>query len=190
MLTIASTIHATLAGRSPPTASRRPPSGPGYAAAAGRRARVLSANALVSMSVLAGPGRLLPSPKSERPRATIRRLGSPGLRRQTPDLARPPAGPAIGEDRDSAAACSAFADVGVGAATEESVSCGLSRERPPIRRLPSNREQRSGAAGARCLLSCAPRLRSGRLEINQRTAQRSTAGREPVVRSAPGCGAR
>ena len=28
---------------------------------------------------------------------------------------------AFGEDRDSAAACSAFADVGVGAATEESV---------------------------------------------------------------------
>jgi len=63
MLTIASTIHATSAGRSSPTASRRPPSGPGYAAAAWRRARVLSANALVSMSVPVGPWRLSPSPK-------------------------------------------------------------------------------------------------------------------------------
>ncbi len=34
-LTIASTIHATSAGRSPPTASRRRPSGPGDAAAPG-----------------------------------------------------------------------------------------------------------------------------------------------------------
>jgi hypothetical protein len=54
----------TSAGRSPPMASRRPPSGPGYPAAAGRRARVLSANALVSRSVPVGPWRLSPSPKS------------------------------------------------------------------------------------------------------------------------------
>jgi hypothetical protein len=42
---------------------------------------------------------LLLSPKSERPRAPIRCLGSPGLRRQTLDLARPLAGPGFGELR-------------------------------------------------------------------------------------------
>ena len=63
MLTIASTIHATRAGRSRSTASRRPSSGPAYATAAGRGGRVLSANALVSMSVPVGLWRLSLPPK-------------------------------------------------------------------------------------------------------------------------------
>ena len=66
MLTIASTTHATRAGRLPPTASRRRSSEPASAAAAGRGARVLSAKAFVSMPVPAGRRRLSPSPRRRR----------------------------------------------------------------------------------------------------------------------------
>jgi hypothetical protein len=71
-LTIASTIHATRAG-----ARVQQQAGgaiwPGYAAAAERRARVLSANALVGMLVPVGPWRLTPSSRCERARRSSRR---------------------------------------------------------------------------------------------------------------------
>ena len=82
-LTIASTIHPTRTGRLPPTASRRPSSGPVYAAAAGRGARVLSAKALGSTPVSGGRRRLSPSPSSERRCAPLRTTALISRRRGT-----------------------------------------------------------------------------------------------------------
>jgi hypothetical protein len=65
------------AGRMESTGSRRPSSGPGHCAAAGRGARVLSARALVSMSGSVGPCRLSPSPRSTRRRSPVGALALP-----------------------------------------------------------------------------------------------------------------
>ncbi len=100
-----------------------------------------------------------------------------------------PASPASGEDRDSAAACPALADVGVGTATEGAFPAGWpasagrfgcclrTTSRSPPRLAPDaySRVRRGFVAGG----------------SRSTSAQRSlcTAGRERVVRSAPGRGA-